>query len=271
MTETLYPRLFSEWTLRRTSIPNRIVFAPTCPTWVANPVDGVFTEQAVAYYEERAKAGCGLIIIGGTIVRSGRAVWRASTSPASGTTRRSRGSRGCVRRCTGTGAGSPIQLLHPGLAHARGDPEGSGLRSRCALVHRRTEPGSARRVAERADAEGARGARDPGDHRVVRGRRPAAPPMPVSTGSSTTSPTATCRGSSCRRSTTTARTAGAGPSCNRLRFSVESLRAMREAGGDAAVHRLPHQLDVLLAGRPRDGRRQGGHRASSTARWTSTT
>ena len=63
-----YPHLFSEWQIRNTTIPNRVVFAPTCPTWVASPYDGVFTDQAVAYYEERAKGGCGLIIIGGTVI-----------------------------------------------------------------------------------------------------------------------------------------------------------------------------------------------------------
>jgi len=63
-----YPLLFSEWQIRKTSVPNRIVFAPTCPTWVADPYEGVFTDQAVAYYEERARGGCGLIIIGGTII-----------------------------------------------------------------------------------------------------------------------------------------------------------------------------------------------------------
>jgi 2,4-dienoyl-CoA reductase-like NADH-dependent reductase (Old Yellow Enzyme family)/thioredoxin reductase len=63
-----YPHLFSEWQIRNTIVPNRVVFAPTCPTWVASPYDGVFTDQAVAYYEERAKGGCGLIIIGGTVI-----------------------------------------------------------------------------------------------------------------------------------------------------------------------------------------------------------
>jgi len=63
-----YPLLFSEWQIRSTTVPNRVVFAPTCPTWVADPYEGVFTDQAVAYYEERAKGGCGLIIIGGTII-----------------------------------------------------------------------------------------------------------------------------------------------------------------------------------------------------------
>jgi 2,4-dienoyl-CoA reductase-like NADH-dependent reductase (Old Yellow Enzyme family) len=65
---TPYPRLFSQWQIRNTPIANRIVFAPTCPTWVSSPYDGRFTEQAVAYYEERARSGLGLIIIGGTIV-----------------------------------------------------------------------------------------------------------------------------------------------------------------------------------------------------------
>ena len=54
-----YPLLFSEWRIRHTTVPNRVVFAPTCPTWVADPHEGVFTDQAVAYYEERAKSGCG--------------------------------------------------------------------------------------------------------------------------------------------------------------------------------------------------------------------
>jgi 2,4-dienoyl-CoA reductase-like NADH-dependent reductase (Old Yellow Enzyme family)/thioredoxin reductase len=65
---THYPHLFSEWQIRNTTIPNRVVFAPTCPTWVRSPYEGRFTDQAVAYYEERAKGGCGLIIIGGTVI-----------------------------------------------------------------------------------------------------------------------------------------------------------------------------------------------------------
>jgi 2,4-dienoyl-CoA reductase-like NADH-dependent reductase (Old Yellow Enzyme family)/thioredoxin reductase len=63
-----YPHLFSEWQIRHTKIANRVVFAPTCPTWVTTPYEGKFTDQAVAYYEERAKGGCGLIIIGGTVI-----------------------------------------------------------------------------------------------------------------------------------------------------------------------------------------------------------
>src|SRR5436309_15387177 len=65
---TDYPHLFSEWTLGRTTIKNRVVFPPTCPSWVDNPWDGVFIDMATAYYEERAKGGVGLIIIGATHV-----------------------------------------------------------------------------------------------------------------------------------------------------------------------------------------------------------
>ena len=39
--ETTYPHLFSEWHVRNTTVSNRIVFAPTCPTWVADPYEGV--------------------------------------------------------------------------------------------------------------------------------------------------------------------------------------------------------------------------------------
>ena len=63
-----YERLFSPWRVRNTTIPNRIVFAPTCPVWVRNPHEASFTDQAVAYYEERARGGVGMIVIGGTLI-----------------------------------------------------------------------------------------------------------------------------------------------------------------------------------------------------------
>ena len=61
---TEYPHLFSEWQIRNTTIKNRVVFPPTCPTWVSDPWNGLFTDMATAYYEERARGGVGLIIIG---------------------------------------------------------------------------------------------------------------------------------------------------------------------------------------------------------------
>src|SRR6185369_9461661 len=69
MSADAYPHLFAEWQLRNTTIPNRIAFAPTCPTWVDDPYAGVFSDQAVAYYEERAKAGLGLVITGANMIQ----------------------------------------------------------------------------------------------------------------------------------------------------------------------------------------------------------
>ena len=54
---TAYPHLFSEWQIRSTRIKNRVVFPPTCPSWVSDPWNGIFTDQAVSYYAERAKGG----------------------------------------------------------------------------------------------------------------------------------------------------------------------------------------------------------------------
>ncbi|MTD58518.1 oxidoreductase [Amycolatopsis pithecellobii] len=63
-----YPTLLSPWSIRGHELRNRVVFPPTCPTWVDNPWSGRFTDQAVAYYRERAAGGVGLVIIGATHV-----------------------------------------------------------------------------------------------------------------------------------------------------------------------------------------------------------
>lgn len=68
MTDSRYPHLLSSWKLRDLELSNRVMFAPTCPVWVRSPYEGAFTEQAVAYYEERARGGVGMIIIGGTLI-----------------------------------------------------------------------------------------------------------------------------------------------------------------------------------------------------------
>ncbi|MBI4695258.1 MAG: FAD-dependent oxidoreductase [Gammaproteobacteria bacterium] len=65
---TAYPKLFTPWNLRNAEIRNKVVFPPTCPSWTSDPWTGVFTDMATSYYEERAKGGVGLIIIGGTHV-----------------------------------------------------------------------------------------------------------------------------------------------------------------------------------------------------------
>jgi len=65
---TPYPHLFSELKIRNTTLKNRIVFPPTCPSWVGDPRSAKFIDLGPAYYEERASGGVGLIIIGGTHV-----------------------------------------------------------------------------------------------------------------------------------------------------------------------------------------------------------
>jgi 2,4-dienoyl-CoA reductase-like NADH-dependent reductase (Old Yellow Enzyme family) len=63
-----YRHLLSPLRIRNTTLPNRVVFAPVCPTWVRSPHEAIFTEQAVAYYEERARTGLGMIILGGHLI-----------------------------------------------------------------------------------------------------------------------------------------------------------------------------------------------------------
>lgn len=63
-----YPLLFSPWQLRNLRVKNRVIFPPTCPSWITDPWNAVFTDMATAYYEERARGGVGLIIIGATHV-----------------------------------------------------------------------------------------------------------------------------------------------------------------------------------------------------------
>ena len=157
-----YPHLFSEWQIRNTTIPNRVVFAPTCPTWVANPYDGVFTDQAVAYYEERAKGGCGLIIIGGTVIHPS-AMYSPFLFPGLWDDRQIDGLAKVADAVHQHGCKLCVQLLHVGPARVGGVEDRPGVRLRRAVVHGRAEPGAAGRIPERADAEGARGARDRGD------------------------------------------------------------------------------------------------------------
>ena len=112
---------------------------------------------------------------------------------------------------------------------------------------------------------------------------------PGATASSSISATATCRGSSSRRSTTSAPTAWGGSYENRLRFPVEALHRMRAAMGDEPFlgYRInstsfwPGDLELEDIAEDRPGHRGGGrHRLrrtspracttrSSTRRWSS--
>lgn len=109
-----YPLLFSEWQIRSTPIANRVVFAPTCPTWVADPYEGIFTDQAVAYYEERARGGCGLIIIGGTIIHP-EALYSEFNFPGLWKDDQIAGLAAVAEAVHRHGCKLACQLLHPGL------------------------------------------------------------------------------------------------------------------------------------------------------------
>jgi len=68
MTQHGFQYLFTPLQIGPVTVKNRLGFAPCCPTWYDNNMDQVFTDQATYYYEERAKGGLGLIIIGAAAV-----------------------------------------------------------------------------------------------------------------------------------------------------------------------------------------------------------
>ena len=51
-----YRHLMAPLRIRNTTLPNRVVFAPVCPTWVRSPHEGIFTEQAAPAPRENAPA-----------------------------------------------------------------------------------------------------------------------------------------------------------------------------------------------------------------------
>jgi 2,4-dienoyl-CoA reductase-like NADH-dependent reductase (Old Yellow Enzyme family)/thioredoxin reductase len=61
MNKSNFDRLFEPIQIGRVTIKNRIAMAPMGTAFAT--LDGLFTEQAMAYYEVRAKGGVGLIII----------------------------------------------------------------------------------------------------------------------------------------------------------------------------------------------------------------
>jgi 2,4-dienoyl-CoA reductase-like NADH-dependent reductase (Old Yellow Enzyme family)/thioredoxin reductase len=112
-----YPRLFSEWQVRNTTISNRVAFAPTCPVWVRSPYEGSFTEQAVAYYEERARGGVGLIVLGGTLINR-ETMYSPFLFPGLWDDAQIEGLAAVAEAVHRHGAKLAVQLLHVGLRAA---------------------------------------------------------------------------------------------------------------------------------------------------------
>ncbi len=109
-----YPNLFSAWHLRHTRIANRVVFGPVCPTWVRNAHEGIFTDQAVAYYEERARTGLGMIILGGQIIEK-NTIYTPAAFPGLWHDDQIEGIARVARAVKRHGCALVAQLLHVGL------------------------------------------------------------------------------------------------------------------------------------------------------------
>ena len=109
-----YPNLFSPWQLRHTRISNRVIFGPVCPTWVRSPHEGIFTDQAVAYYEERARTGLGMIILGGQIVEK-NTIYTPAAFPGLWNDEQAEGIARVARAVKKHGCALIAQLLHVGL------------------------------------------------------------------------------------------------------------------------------------------------------------
>jgi NADH:flavin oxidoreductase / NADH oxidase family len=90
------------------------VFAPVCPTWVRNPHEGIFTEQAVAYYEERAKTGLGMIILGGHLINKDT-IYTPLGFPGLWNDAQLEGLANVARAVKRHGCALSVQLLHLGL------------------------------------------------------------------------------------------------------------------------------------------------------------
>ena len=164
-----YPWLFSPWRIRRTRIPNRVVFPPTCPTWVR---DGVLTDMATEYYRERARGGVGLIIIGASHVHADSLAAPlltpqlyddANLEPLARVAEavHAEGAKLAIPAMALRGSGPPVPEAGPGRPARR------------ELVHPLPEPGPARRVPGRLDPQGDDRGGDPRAHRRLRRRRPA--------------------------------------------------------------------------------------------------
>src|SRR5579863_5707152 len=109
-----YRHLLSPLRIRNTTLPNRVVFGPVCPTWVRSPHEGIFTEQAVAYYDERAKTGLGMIILGGHLINKDT-IYTPLGFPGLWNDAQLEGLANVARAVKRHGCALAVQLLHLGL------------------------------------------------------------------------------------------------------------------------------------------------------------
>jgi 2,4-dienoyl-CoA reductase-like NADH-dependent reductase (Old Yellow Enzyme family) len=109
-----YPNLFSPLRLGPVTVKNRVVFAPTYSSWTTDPFNGIISDMGKAYWAERARGGVGLVTIGATTVHSsGRA--SSSAFPQLYDDRNVGPLSGVVDAIHAAGAKVGVQLYHGGL------------------------------------------------------------------------------------------------------------------------------------------------------------
>ncbi len=120
----LYPHLFSPLRLGNIRMKNRIICAPTSPSMI--DLNGHFTPEMIAYLEEKAKGGAGVVTYGEAIVHSatGKSHNKQLQLDAFGVRQ---GMTEAARAIHNAGACANIQLSHGGmyggLASVGGDVE----------------------------------------------------------------------------------------------------------------------------------------------------
>jgi len=75
-----FPELFKPFKINNLEIKNRIVMAPMLPNGRLDPNKNL-TDETIAYYEERAKGGAGLIIVGASFPNAGLEIADFTKSP----------------------------------------------------------------------------------------------------------------------------------------------------------------------------------------------
>ena len=120
-----YPHLFSEMRIGNIRLKNRIIAAPTSPSMIT--AEGHFTNEMIAYLEEKAMGGAAVVTYGEAIVHSatGKSHNKQLQLDSFGVRQ---GLRQATRAIHNAGAYANIQLSHGGkyggLASVGGDQDG---------------------------------------------------------------------------------------------------------------------------------------------------
>lgn len=108
----MYPNLFKPLRIGNIKMKNRIICAPTSPSMI--DLNGHFTPEMIAYLEEKAKGGAGVVTYGEAIVHSetGKSHNKQLQLDAFGVRQ---GMSEAARAIHNAGAYANIQLSHGGM------------------------------------------------------------------------------------------------------------------------------------------------------------